>query len=322
PSLDFTTSNDRTKRKKIEEIRSQASIEELSYTITQMSLRASGKLDAANVVKDVTLGSLSKATEDYLLRLPPKSCALREKEAGCTNNLTSGRIEREKRIAIHENRTRGEMWKAIVERSVARAREYRATAAVGTPTTQAMTSRGASAATSARSTIAFRAKVRTTYVAGAKNSTIYCATTVALSPISGSSRHRAIRRDKKWCALWWTTDLRAYADPDGINAQRRGSRSPDLDSRRANCRDINHTTRALPLRLPAIVLSRDSHRQHLPGQHNSRRRGAAIARAMYLRDRNNITPDPTTRRRGTTTGLHSPLEQCGSRYSTIESISI
>ncbi|KYN41013.1 hypothetical protein ALC56_04606 [Trachymyrmex septentrionalis] len=49
------------------------------------------------------------------------------------------------------------MWKAIVERSVARAREYRATAAVGTPTTQAMTSRDASAATSARSTTAFRA---------------------------------------------------------------------------------------------------------------------------------------------------------------------
>ncbi|EGI66207.1 hypothetical protein G5I_05325 [Acromyrmex echinatior] len=118
-----------------------------------------------------------------------------------------------------------------------------------------------------------------------------------------------------------TTDLRAYADPDGINAQRRGSRSPDLDSRRANCRDINHTTRALPLHLPAIVLSRDSHRQHLPGQHNLRRR-AAIARAMYLRDRNNITPDPTTRRRGrgTMTGLHSPLEQCSSRYSTIEHI--
>lgn len=87
---------------------------------------------------------------------------------------------------------------------------------------------------------------------------------------------------------------------------------------RANCRDINHTTRALPLRLPAIVLSRDSHRQHLPGQQSSRRR-AAIARAMYLRDRNNITPDPTTRRRGraTTTGLHSLLEQCSSRCSTI-----
>ncbi|KYN13965.1 hypothetical protein ALC57_13841 [Trachymyrmex cornetzi] len=43
---------------------------------------------------------------------------------------------------------------------------------------------------------------------------------------------------------------------------------------------------------------------------------------MYLRDRNNITPDSTTRRRGrgTMTGLHSPLEQCSSRYSTIEHI--
>jgi len=78
---------------------------------------------------------------------------------------------------------------------------------------------------------------------------------------------------------------------------------------------------ALPLHLPAIVLSRDSHRQYLTGQHNSRRR-AAIVRAMYLRDRNNITPDPTTRRRGrgTMTGLHSLLEQCSSRYSTIKYI--
>ncbi|TGZ47013.1 Uncharacterized protein DBV15_02990 [Temnothorax longispinosus] len=38
---------------------------------------------------------------------------------------------------------------------------------------------------------------------------------------------------------------------------------------------------------------------------------------MYLRDRNNITPDPTRRRgRGTTTGPHSPLEQCSSRCSS------
>ncbi|KYQ51887.1 hypothetical protein ALC60_09003 [Trachymyrmex zeteki] len=99
-------------------------------------------------------------TPRVALRLPPKSCALQEKEPRCTvNNLTNGRIEREKRITIHENGTRGigEMWKAIVERSVARAREYRATATVGTPTTQAMTSRDASAATSTRSTTAFRA---------------------------------------------------------------------------------------------------------------------------------------------------------------------
>ncbi|KYM83102.1 hypothetical protein ALC53_06368 [Atta colombica] len=132
--------------------------------------------------------------------------------------------------------------------------------------------------------------------------------------IEAEASNEKIEKDK-------TTDLRAYADPDGINAQRRGSRSLDLDSRRANCRDINHTTHALPLHLPAIVLSRDSHRQYLTGQHNSRRR-AAIVRAMYLRDRNNITPDPTTRRRGrgTVTGLHSPLEQCSSRYSTIKYI--
>jgi len=60
PSLEFATSSDRTKRRKTEDIRSQTSVEELSFA-TQMSLRASGKLDAAKIVKDVTLGSPSKA---------------------------------------------------------------------------------------------------------------------------------------------------------------------------------------------------------------------------------------------------------------------
>lgn len=85
---------------------------------------------------------------------------------------------------------------------------------------------------------------------------------------------------------------------------RRGSRSSDLDSRRANCRDINHTTRALRASpsLREIVLSRDSHRQHLPGRpagrpRNPRRRVLAIASAMYLRDRNNTTPDLQRRKK-------------------------
>lgn len=60
PTSGFAESSDRTKRRKTEDLRAQTSIEELSYA-TQMSLRASGKLDAAKVVKDVTLGSPSKA---------------------------------------------------------------------------------------------------------------------------------------------------------------------------------------------------------------------------------------------------------------------
>lgn len=60
PSSEFVESSDWTKRRKIEDLRAQTSIEELSYA-TQMSLRASGKLDAAKVIQDVTLGSPSKA---------------------------------------------------------------------------------------------------------------------------------------------------------------------------------------------------------------------------------------------------------------------
>lgn len=60
PSSEFTDSSERTKRRRTEEMRSQSSTEELSYA-TQMKLRVSGKLDAAKVVKDVTLGSPSKA---------------------------------------------------------------------------------------------------------------------------------------------------------------------------------------------------------------------------------------------------------------------
>lgn len=58
-------------------------------------------------------------------------------------------------------------------------------------------------------------------------------------------------------------------------------------------------TRSVPssLRLPAaIVLSRDSHRQHTyPPGHCDVASCCYRARAMYLRDRNSTTPDPTTR---------------------------
>ncbi|TGZ47061.1 Uncharacterized protein DBV15_02988 [Temnothorax longispinosus] len=69
-----------------------------------------------------------------------------EKEAGSNRSATI--------CEIPSGGYAGGTQKAILERSVARAREYRATVAVGTPTTQAMTSRDASAATSAHSTTA------------------------------------------------------------------------------------------------------------------------------------------------------------------------
>ena len=56
----FRDSSDRTKRKRTEEIRRKYSHEELGFA-TQMSLQAEGKSNAAKVVKDVTLGSPSKA---------------------------------------------------------------------------------------------------------------------------------------------------------------------------------------------------------------------------------------------------------------------
>lgn len=49
PSLEFLDSSERTKRRKTKDIRSQTSVEELSYA-AQMSLRAVGKLDAAQTL--------------------------------------------------------------------------------------------------------------------------------------------------------------------------------------------------------------------------------------------------------------------------------
>lgn len=62
PSSEFTSSSDRSKQRETEEIRSLSSIEELSYA-TQMGLCVSGKVDAAKIVKNVTLGSLTKAAK-------------------------------------------------------------------------------------------------------------------------------------------------------------------------------------------------------------------------------------------------------------------
>ncbi|XP_071581303.1 uncharacterized protein [Temnothorax nylanderi] len=53
PSLDFGSSSERSKRRKTEDLRRNFTTEELSYA-TQMSLRSSGNLHSAQVVKDVT----------------------------------------------------------------------------------------------------------------------------------------------------------------------------------------------------------------------------------------------------------------------------
>ena len=54
PSQSFASSSDRSKRRKTQEVRSTFSIEELAYA-AQMTLRTSGQVHAAQVVKDVTL---------------------------------------------------------------------------------------------------------------------------------------------------------------------------------------------------------------------------------------------------------------------------
>lgn len=62
PSKSFASSSDRSKRRKTEEIRSTLSTEELTYA-AQMSLRTSGQVDAAQVLKDVTLTSPTRASK-------------------------------------------------------------------------------------------------------------------------------------------------------------------------------------------------------------------------------------------------------------------
>jgi len=60
PSQTFMSSSERSKRRKTKELRDSISSEELAYA-TQMSLRSSGKVHAAQVVRDVILTSPSRA---------------------------------------------------------------------------------------------------------------------------------------------------------------------------------------------------------------------------------------------------------------------
>lgn len=61
PSISFSDSSDRSKRRKTEKLREEYSSEELAFA-TQMSLRASGKVHVAQVLKNVTMGSPSEAS--------------------------------------------------------------------------------------------------------------------------------------------------------------------------------------------------------------------------------------------------------------------
>lgn len=60
PSLDFGSSSERSKRRKSEDLRRNFTTEELSYA-TQMSLRSSGHLHSAQVLKDITTTSPTRA---------------------------------------------------------------------------------------------------------------------------------------------------------------------------------------------------------------------------------------------------------------------
>ncbi|KYN21922.1 hypothetical protein ALC57_05694, partial [Trachymyrmex cornetzi] len=61
-SKSFDTSSDRSKRRKTEEIRKTFTADELAYA-TQMSLRSTGNLEAAKVVKDVSSTSPIRAAK-------------------------------------------------------------------------------------------------------------------------------------------------------------------------------------------------------------------------------------------------------------------
>ncbi|XP_030766971.1 uncharacterized protein LOC115890777 [Sitophilus oryzae] len=62
PKKSFEESGDRSKRKKTEQLRSIATVSELSYA-AQISLRASGKTDASKVVHEVTATSPTRASK-------------------------------------------------------------------------------------------------------------------------------------------------------------------------------------------------------------------------------------------------------------------
>lgn len=62
PSMEFTTASERSKQRRTAEMRTTHSTEELCYA-TQMNLRSSGKLDAANIVKEVTTSSPTRASK-------------------------------------------------------------------------------------------------------------------------------------------------------------------------------------------------------------------------------------------------------------------
>lgn len=62
PSIDFSDSSDRSKRRKTQKLREEVSTEKITFA-AKMKLRDDGKYDAAKVLQDITEGSPSKATK-------------------------------------------------------------------------------------------------------------------------------------------------------------------------------------------------------------------------------------------------------------------
>lgn len=62
PSTSWGDLSDRSKRRRTEKVRKEHTVHELAYA-TQMGLRASGNLNASNVIRDITQGSPSRASQ-------------------------------------------------------------------------------------------------------------------------------------------------------------------------------------------------------------------------------------------------------------------
>lgn len=83
PVRDFDEVCDRTKRRRTEDVRSTLSTSELTYA-AQISLRTSGSIDAANVLKDVTTSSPTRAAKyrkSFKLAATPRPTEMSSDEA-------------------------------------------------------------------------------------------------------------------------------------------------------------------------------------------------------------------------------------------------
>lgn len=83
PTIPFVESNERTKRKKTEELRKSTPIAELSYA-TQMGFRATGNTEASKLLKEITTSSpqrASKYKKAYKTSLQKEPCKMSGEDA-------------------------------------------------------------------------------------------------------------------------------------------------------------------------------------------------------------------------------------------------